>query len=718
MNRKAEDRSIKTSRLRGAPKPFRRISCTRREQCGTTTGATAFFWAVLIITAQVIQPAAIPSAAAPIPSAAANAQPVMPAGPEAVASNAVSFAASGGQQGTFVNFSFDQVEIRFLVKLVGDLTGKKFIMDKEIDGKVTVVTPPQIPISEVYPLFLHTLEANGCGVVEQDGIFHVVSRERRLTPIATVLGAEDAISPSGVITKVFRINHLNASEVKKIVEPMVDQGKTGAIGLLESTNHLIITDTAENLRRIEQIIAQIDKPGMARVIEVYPLKYAAAAEVANELNQAMAGTSSAKVETAGDRIKQRLPQPADSSGNTPVPAGAMVVPAPHSNSLILAGPPAQLTDIKRIIVSMDVEPKSGHGHLKAIVLKYMAADEAAKSLTTLLARGVDKPQNQTIAIEASMANNALMIDAAPQDFEMVKQLIEELDKPPQQVLVEVMIAELTLDNGKELGASLLAGGTPSEGSTIALGGINNSGSDSELMSRISSGVMPNGLTFGLAHGSYVDGDGNVVPYYPFLLNIVAQQTKNKMKILSNLPLWTQNNQEATVTIGKNIPMLKSTTSSGSGTARDTIQSIDRVDVGIKLKVTPHVNPNNEILMKINPSIEAILEESTGGEDYTPTIARREVTTTVTVPDGDTVVITGLIREDNVTKETKVPLLGSIPIIGFFFRSKSEAVERTNLLVFVTPHATTNSARRAELNKDITSRTALEGLKPLKPVEDE
>jgi len=606
-----------------------------------------------------------------------------------------------------------------MVKLVGELTGRRFVIDKEIDGKVvTVVTPLQIPISEVYPIFLHTLEANGCGVVEQDGIFHVVPRERRQTPIAPVIGAEDKSPPSGITTKVFRIVNLNASEVRKILEPMVDQGKTGAIGLLESTNHLIITDTAENLRRIEQIIAQIDKPGMARVIEVYPLKYAAATEVANELNQAMAGVLPGKAETAGDRIKQRLPQPSDSSGSTPVPAGAMVVPAPHSNSLILVGTPTQLADLKRIIVSMDVEPKSGHGHLKAISLKYLAADEAAKSLTTLLARGVDKPQNQTIAIEASMANNALMIDAAPQDFEMVKQLIEELDKPPQQVLVEVMIAELTLDKGKELGGEFLAAGVPAVGSTVALGGMNPTESDSDLMSKVVSGVVPKGLTFGIAKGSYVDNNGNVVPRIPALLNIVALQSNGKMKILSNLPLWTQNNQEATVTIGKNIPMLKSTIAGGSGTARDIIQTIDRIDVGIKMKVIPHVNPNNEILMKINPSIEAIIEKSTGDQAYTPTIAKREVTTTITVPDGDTVIISGLIREDNVSKETRVPILGSIPLLGFLFRHTEEAIERTNLLIFVTPHSTTNAVKRAELNQDITSRTVLEGLKPLKPVEEE
>jgi general secretion pathway protein D len=515
---------------------------------------------------------------------------------------------------------------------------------------------------------------------------------------------------------VFRINNLNAAEVKKILEPMVDQGKTGAIGLLESTNHLIITDTAENLRRIEQILAQIDKSGMSRVIEVYRLQYATAAEMANELNQAMSGATAGKVETAGDRIRQRLPRP-DSSGSTPVPSDAIIVAAPHSNSLILVGTPGQIADIKRIIASMDIEPKSGHGHLKAIPLKYLAADEAAKSLTTLLARGVDKPQNQSIAIEASMANNALMIDAAPQDFEMVKQLIEELDKPPHQVLIEVIFAELTMDTGKELGAEFLAAGSPAEGSTLALGGMNPTESDSTLMSKVMAGVIPKGLTFGIAKGSYVDANGNVVPRIPALLNIVALQSKGKMKILSNLPLWTQNNQPATVTIGKNIPMLTSTIAGGSGTSRDIIENVNRVDVGIKLSVTPHVNPNNEILMKLNPSIEAIIEQSAEGHPFTPTIAKREVTTTITVPDGDTVIISGLIREDTIQKENKIPILGSIPLLGFLFRHTVEAVERTNLLIFVTPHSSTNAFKRAELNREISSRTVLDGLKPAKPVEE-
>ncbi|MCX6993275.1 MAG: type II secretion system secretin GspD [Kiritimatiellaeota bacterium] len=623
----------------------------------------------------------------------------------------------GQTTGAFVNFNFDQVDIRFLVKLVGDLTGKRFVIDKEIDGKVTVVTPPQIPLSEVYPLFISILEASGCAVVEREGISRIVVREKRTTPIAPVMGESEQVPADGVITKVIHINNLRAAEVRRLLEPMVDQGKSGAMGVLETTNHLVITDTAASIRRIEQIILQIDKPGMARTTEIYVLRFADAAGIAAELNLAMTSAGS-KQETQGEQLRQRLPKPTEGTA-VALPSDAVVVASPHSNSLILVGTPGQIAELKRIITAMDTEPRSGYGHLQAIFLKYLPSDEAAKSLTALISKRVEKPQNQKISIESSLGNNALLVDAAPEDFKMVKELIEQLDQPPQQVLVEVMIAELTLNDGSALGAEFLAGGNPSEGSTVAVGGMRTAEGDDTLMDQIALGLVPSGLTFGLAQGSYTKADGTVVPRFPALINIIAIQQKGKFKILSNIPLWTQNNQPANVTIGKNIPILKSTVSAGAGTARDYIENIDRVDVGIKLAVTPHINPNREVLMKLNPSIEAILEKSTEGKPFTPTIAKREVTTTLTVPDGDTIVISGLMREDTVQNDRKIPFLGSIPLLGWLFHTKTETVERTNLLIFVTPHVATNAASARALTDMIKSKTAFQTTTNLviKPLEE-
>lgn len=603
----------------------------------------------------------------------------------------------------FVNFSFDQVDIRFLVKLVGDLTGRRFVIDKEIDGKITVVTPPKIPVSEIYPLFISILEAGRCSVVERDGIYHIVPSERRVTPIAPVLRADEILPEQGLVTKVIRVVNLNVADVQKVLEPMVGGGKTGALGVLEAVNCLVVTDTADSLRRIERIIEEIDKPGMARVTEIVKLRYADAQDMANELNLAIAGAST-RVVTRGERIRRRLPQPGGTSAM--IPGEAIVVAAPHSNSLIIVGPPSQVSDMKQIIERMDVEPQSGYGHLRAIFLKYLSSDEAAKSLTSLLTKGEDKARNRKIAIESCIGNNALLIDAAPQDFEMVKELIMQLDYPPQQVLVEVTFAEITVEEGQDIGVEFVASGKPSEGSKAFIGGMRTAEKDSDLISSVMSGVVPAGLTFGVAKGSYTDTDGNVVPIIPALISLNAIQKRTHFKILSSVPLWTQNNQEAKVNIGKNIPVLKSTVEGGAGTARDIIQNIERIDVGIKLTVTPHVNPNNEVLMKLNPSIEAIIETSTGGKAFTPTIAKREVTTTLTVPNHETIVISGLIREDMVSKVRKVPILGSIPLLGWLFRHTVETVERSNLLIFVTPHVVTNIDEAKDIMSMLQSRTGI------------
>ena len=606
-------------------------------------------------------------------------------------------------RGAFVNFNFDQVDIRFLVKLVGELTGRKFVVEKGVEGKITVSTPSQLPVGEIYPLFLSILEAAGCGLVEKGGITYIVRREPRPMPVAPVMKEGPAAAFEGIVTKVLSLTNISAAELRKAIEPMVDGGKTGAIGILEASNHLIITDTIENIRRIESIVEQLDRPGRSRVTEVVGLKNAEAANMAEELKQAIAG-GSVTDPAAGDRLRQRL-SGAQPSGGAPASQPPVVVAAPHSNGLILVGTPGQIEGLKSLIAQMDVKPDAAVGRLQALYLKYLTSEDAAKSLTALLAKRTEKGQAAKIAIEPSLANNALLIDAEPQDFATIKALLEELDTPPQQVLVEVMFAEVQNSEGSDMGVEFLAAANPSEGSTVAFGGMRTASGDDELMAQVLGGVVPNGLSFGLSKGSYTDASGKVIPSIPALVNVNAFQIKGNFKILSNIPLWAQNNQQASVSIVKNIPILKSTIQGGSGTARDVIQNIDRIDVGIKLTVTPHVNPDDEVLMKLNPSLEAIVDATSGGLAYTPTIAKREVTTTLTVPSGRTIIISGLMREDAVKRVRKIPFLGSIPLLGWLFRSTVEEMEKTNLLIFVTPHVVKTPEQAEALRKQLEARNA-------------
>ena len=444
----------------------------------------------------------------------------------------------------YVNFSFDQVDIRLLVKLVGEMTGKRFVVDNAVSGKVTIVSPPQIPIDEVYPLFLSVLESTGYSVVEQDGVCNVVALPERGVASAPVVGAGDTARREGVITKIIQVENISSIELKKVLEPMVRGGKTGALAAFGPTNHLIITDTSENIKRIEQIIRELDKPGSARIVEFVKLEHASAEDVAAQLTAAIRG-----MESADKSLSRHIQQVAEGAGSAP--GDVVVVPSTGANSLVLVGTTVQLAEIKRIVQMMDVEATSGYGRLNAIFLKYLSAEEAAKSLNALLAKSVEKDQRQRIALEPSVANNALIVDAAPKDFEFVRSLVEQLDQVPQQVLVEILIAEVNLGKNLDLGVRWQTIEPPEDGKTTALGTANLGETDA-IMDYVTKGVFPQGLAIGVAKGTYTDPSGNIVPNMPVLVQALA---KNRdVKILSNVPLWAQNNTEASVSVVDNIPM--------------------------------------------------------------------------------------------------------------------------------------------------------------------
>lgn len=611
-------------------------------------------------------------------------------------------------QGSRINFSFDQVEVRSFVKLVGDITGKKFVVSDDVAGKITVVSP-QVSREEVYPLFVSILESAGCSVVEDGDIIRVVKLPTRDSHIAKVVGPDEELPESGISTKVILLNNVSATQVKKLLEPHIRGGKVGAIAALEETNHLLITDTVENIRRVEKIIAEIDAPGATRITEIINLKFATANDLADQLNAAVAETADRAA-----RLKSRLPSvPGISDTSRRM---AVVVPAPHANSLMIVGSASQVEELKKIVARMDVDVPSGRGRLNALFLKYLSAEEASKSINALLGRGAavqgqQRPatSERDIAIEAMAANNALLVDAMPGDFEVVKKLIEQLDVIPQQVHISVVIAEHNEDEGFNLGVQMAALDIPDAvGSAVVQGGSTLVEGADNLMNAIQGGIFPNGLTVGVSYGTRLDAEGKVVPSFPAYINIDAVKKSGQFKILSETSLTQQNNIEASMNVVKEIPILKSTISGGTGSNRDVIENIDRIDVGIKLKLTPHIIPGGDVRMKLNPSIEAVVDPGPTGTQFTPTIAKRDVSTTVTVPDGRMIVIAGLTRTDTIFSEKRVPILGAIPIIGRLFRHTSESEQKSNLLIFVTPKIVTDMASAQLVLEDWQKKT---GLKP-------
>ncbi len=591
-------------------------------------------------------------------------------------------AAQEPARAALVDLTFDQVDVRTFVKVVAEVSGRRFAVDDQVKGAVTVVAP-KIPATNVYPLAMAILETVGCAVVEEAGFTRVTVWPARATPGAPVYQSGAALPAAGLVTRVILLRHVPAADIRKMLEPLVGREKGAALAAVETTNHLIVTDTAENIRRLEQVLEAVDRPGLGVTADVVFLKSADAIELAQQF-----GAVAGRADPARPGREPYLQRPARDRERE-----LSIVGLPHANAVVLIGAPSEVEEMKRLLDVVDVDPLSGRGHLHALFLQHIAAEEAAKSLNALLeksaAQDPQKGDRRRIAIEAISGNNALLVAASPPDFERVRTLIADLDRMPQQVLIEVVIAEISLTDESDIGVEMAAVQSPSKvGDTVVQGGSRLGDSAEGLLNAVQSGIFPRGISIGVARATGVDAEGRLTVGYPAVLNINAMRKKGHVKILSSIPLLAQNNHEASVSVVNNIPILKSTIQGGTGAERDIIQNIERLDVGIKLKLTPHVSPSNEVRMLLNPSIEALIDPGPSGTQFAPTIARREVSTTVTVPNGRTIVISGLIREDQTSVIRRIPILGSIPLAGWLFRHSIRQRERTNLIVLVTPHVLT------------------------------
>jgi len=584
-----------------------------------------------------------------------------------------------------VDFSFDGVDVRMFVKLVGPDTGRRFVVADGVEGKVTVVSAP-IRRADVYPLFLSILESVGCSVVERDGTYLVVALGEGRTLLAPVIPPDQELPADGLVTRVLHLESATASQVKRLLDTAAGNiGKASSIGAIDETNHLLVTDTAANVRRIEAVIAEIDQPGIGRETDVIRLAFAGADELAEQIMVALDQSVG-----RGAKLRNRL----SGGGSAAVLSSrGSVIAVSRANSLIAVGTPSQVRAIKELVAKMDIDVPSGHGRLNAIFLRYIEAEAAAENIGKLLSKRAEKAKGGgAISIQADIGSNAILVDATPGDFEVVSRLIEQLDQPPEQVHIDVKILEVTERDGKDIGVSFASMEQPtSVGDSVVQGAVALTDS-AGLLSAVQSGIFPNGISFGVSTGTRLDADGNLVSSYPGIVNINALISTGKLKVLSETSLQAENNQEATVRIVDDIPILTSIIEGGSGASRDVIQNIERTDVGIKLTITPHVIAQTRaVRMILAPSIEAIIDAGSTETPFTPTIAKREVSTTVTVDDGRSAVIAGLTRHDSREQVERVPILGSIPLLGVLFRRTRVDGDRTDLLIMVTPHIVTEHA---------------------------
>lgn len=603
-------------------------------------------------------------------------------------------------EGDTIMFNFEQVDVRVFAQVVGGFIGKRYTVAEDVQGTLTVISP-NVSRKDAEKLFSAVLESSGFTLVRDGDMNRIVALPEKIANMGTIVTDEGTTPEYGLVTRIMRLNHVSVVEMSKMLELQLN--RKDVVSTLEETNHLIITDTVSSVKKIEELVKELDKPGMARSTEVISLKHANAAELARQIMASFADNPS-RAQQLTDRMAAGTAYANSVSMSVPT-----IVASTHSNGLVVTGTQRQIQAVKDLVAKLDIPAPSGRSSFNIIALNYIKAEDIAKNISTVVekfaAGNGDTSLIRRVAVEAIAESNTLLVNATPEDFKAIETVIKALDVKPKQVHISVLIAEVSEGDLDKLGVTITALNAPESIGKNAFAGATRSAADNAgLLTQLSSGMFGQGLTFGIAHGSYTDANGNIVTDYPGVFNIDAIKGNDKVKILANPSLGAQNNVEAEVSVVDNIPITEATIT-GSGSDRDVIQNITRMDVGVKLTMTPHIIPDGIVQLELEPSIEAVTDKGISS-DYAPTISKRKVKTTVMVEDGKTIVIAGLMRNDTAEVKKKIPLLGDIPLLGWLFRWNSTEEKKTNILIFVTPTVISDAAAAEALRTDLEKRTGL------------
>lgn len=576
---------------------------------------------------------------------------------------------AAGEQAWTVNFN--DSDIQEVIKFIAGATGKTIIIDPKVRGPIKVINTKPLNAKELYELFLASLDVHGFTAVESGNIVRIVmNRDARNLPIPTennVRNKDDLY-----ITQVIPLKNTSAAKILAALRPLVPQ--YGHLTTYEPSNALIITDTRANVARMNELVIQLDKIGMTHT-DVIPLKYANAADVVAMLSQ--------------------LEKPDPNRGMTTSPP--VIVADKRTNAVVISGDDLSRQRLKLLIDDLD-RPQTRNSNVRVIYLKYAKAEEVAKVLSGMLQSVGGKPAegapaNATqAAVQADEATNSVLVTADVETMDTLLSIVDSLDIRRQQVLVEAIIVEITGKNQKELGIEWMyqaddsgfGGFAPGSGMAgVAESAFNllESPNDNDALAGLAGGVIQ--------AKSPIFGVGRLGKNVDFLSVLKLLQTTESSNILSTPSLLTTDNSEASILVGQQVPFVTgsytgmSGTTGGNNSFSNPFNTVNREDVGIKLQVTPHINEGDSLVLDIEQEISSVL----GGSESSPngpTTSKREIKTQILAGDGQTVVLGGLIQDQVDKSDSRVPVLGSIPVLGHLFRSQGAKKNKTNLLIFLKP----------------------------------
>nr|WP_253820772.1 type II secretion system secretin GspD [Vibrio sp. 99-70-13A1] len=579
--------------------------------------------------------------------------------------------------------SFKGTDIQEFINIVGRNLEKTIIVDPSVRGKIDVRSYDVLDEEQYYSFFLNVLEVYGYAVVEMEsGVLKIIKAKDSKTSAIPVVGDRDSIQGDSVITRVVAVRNVSVRELSPLLRQLNDNAGAGNVVHYDPANIILITGRAAVVNRLAEIIKRVDQAG-DKEIEVVDLKNASAAEMV--------------------RIVDALNKTTDAK-STPAFLQPKLVADDRTNSILISGDPKVRSRLRKLIEQLDVEMAT-KGNNQVVYLKYAKAEDLVDVLKGVSDNLQSEKQSSSksknanrnqVMIAAHVETNSLVITAQPDIMNALQDVIAQLDIRRAQVLIEALIVEMAEGDGVNLGVqwgNLETGAMIQYGNTGAsIGSVmigleeakdttttesywnstdnkwesresTEEGDYSTLASALS-GV--NGAAVSLAMGDWTA-----------LISAVA--TDSNSNILSSPSITVMDNGEASFIVGEEVPVL---TGSTAGSSNDNpFQTVDRKEVGIKLKVVPQINEGDSVQLNIEQEVSNVLGAN-GAVDVR--FAKRQLNTSVIVQDGQMLVLGGLIDERALESESKVPLLGDIPVIGHLFKSTSTQVEKKNLMVFIKP----------------------------------
>ncbi|MAA64234.1 MAG: type II secretion system protein GspD [Alteromonadaceae bacterium] len=575
--------------------------------------------------------------------------------------------AAHSQEGTW-KLNLKDADIRAFVTQIADITGYSFVVDPRVKGKVTVLSSAPMDKDEIYDLFLAVLQVHGFTAIPGEEVIKIV-QQVDAKQSAESLGRFDKVPSEQLITKVVQVNNANALELVPILRPLV--AKYGHLAGVAAANALIVSDHASNVRRIEDIVRELDSPSKYEV-EVIQLKEAWVGDMVRLLQ-----------ELAPDELGK--------GGNEAVKKYSVTADE-RSNRLILRGDQNFRNKMRGLISKLD-QPSASGGATKVIRLKHADSKSLAELLKGVMGEVAKETQqaksggssgsgggaDSAFAIFADEGLNALVVRGEPSIMQEVDAIVGALDVRRAQVMIEAAIVEISDEMGEDLGVQIALGDEGS-GSTPVVGtNFSNVGrSLGDVIGAIATDQLispaAGGMTFGVGQRN---SDGIT---WGVLIQALSNSTS--ANLLSTPSIITLDNQESEIIVGQNVPFVTGSTTNTSAGLNNPFTTIERRDVGLTLKVTPSISEDGLVKLTVEQTTENIADSIDSASDIVTN--KREIKTTVLADDGETIVLGGLIREDHSVQRSKVPFLGDIPYIGALFSSESERKIKRNLLVFLRP----------------------------------